>query len=188
MYKWLREIHLIAGLLALPMLLMYGVSAVELSHPQLFRSAPVTRSFTVDVGAASDPDAILDDLSARAGIEGEVLDIRRQGDSLHLTLERLATRYEIVLDATGKARVEERTGGVMHLLNRIHHVAGVWHRVGVIDLWGVWVIVASLALGGVAVTGVWMWTRRPAERRLGLIFVVASLTYAGTLLVLIRLA
>ena len=40
MYPTLRTIHLLCGALALPMLLMYAVSAVQMAHSKWFRLKP----------------------------------------------------------------------------------------------------------------------------------------------------
>ena len=49
MYPTLRTIHLLCGAFALPMLLMYGVSAVQMAHTKWFSLTPVISESTVQL-------------------------------------------------------------------------------------------------------------------------------------------
>lgn len=40
MYRWFRNIHLWLGLLAFPMLMMYGISSIGMAHHAWFSGKP----------------------------------------------------------------------------------------------------------------------------------------------------
>lgn len=58
MRKWMRNIHLLMGLLSLPFLLMYGLSAVQMAHPKWFKPQPVLTKQTIAVSPEQVGDAL----------------------------------------------------------------------------------------------------------------------------------
>jgi hypothetical protein len=84
--------------------------------------------------------------------------------------------------------VKTTVGGVMAMLNRLHHAAGVAHEVTPLKLWGWAVAAVSLALLCIGATGIVMWFMRRTERAIGLVLLAINLAFALTLIVLIRRA
>ncbi len=76
----------------------------------------------------------------------------------------------------------------MGMLNRIHHLAGFHSASLVMDVWGGWVVAASLCLFLLGLTGIYMWFRLYKERWIGSILLAVSLGYSLTLILLIRSA
>jgi hypothetical protein len=76
----------------------------------------------------------------------------------------------------------------MGMLNRIHHVGGVWHEFTLTNIWGFFVGVVSVSLLVLGATGIYMWFKLHQERVIGTILLVVGLGYGLTLIVLIRTA
>ena len=94
-------------------------------------------------------------------------------------------RYE---RATGETRVRTSATGVMGMLNRLHHAAGLPRSVASLNLWGAAVAIVSCALMLVGATGLWMWFLRRTERAIGVVLLAIDLGFALTLIGLIRRA
>ena len=73
-YRWLRSIHLISGALALPLLVMYGVSAVQMAHGKWFDLKPVAvikHSLHLPAGN-DDGRKMAREAMTRADVHGEI--------------------------------------------------------------------------------------------------------------------
>ena len=147
MYRTVRVIHLIAGLLLAPVLLMYAVSAIQMGHRSWFRLKP-----TVEIAS-------------------------------------VGTTREVRYDAPSNTAVVRTSRlPIMGVLNRMHHMVGLWHPSGALKLWALVVALASIAVAALIATGVWLWMLRKRERRLGLILVAANVVFSLVVLILLRTA
>lgn len=189
-YRTLRDLHLAIGAFCAPFLLVYAVSAVQMAHPRL--TFPESRERTWETTLAPgerDPSAVREALRARHYVRGELLSQRAQDGVLHLAVARPGRRYAIELEtATGAVRVRETVSTPAFLLNRLHHARGLWNREPVANAWGAAVVVVSLGLLLLTLSGVWLWLERPKERRVGLAVLGTSTLFALALVVAIRLA
>jgi hypothetical protein len=191
MYKRLRDIHLVLGLFALPFALVYGLSAAQMAHPSVLHARTETRVWNAVLPAgqaAQTPEAALHALELQEHVGGELKKVSHAGDLLVLHVERPGTAYEVELRAGRYAKISEKRGNTLQLMNRLHHAAGVGGTRPASRLWGWLVVLVSLALLGLGVTGIWMWLSRKSERRAGLVFLVTSTAYALGLLLAIRFA
>jgi hypothetical protein len=184
MYSTLRTIHLLCGALSLPMLLMYGISAVQMAHSKWFSLKPAVTERQVPLpGEYPDARAVARAVMQNTGLRGEITSVA--GNQIRITVP--GTVHEIRYDR-GNATASIRTsiGGTMAFLNRLHHAAGFWHEWGPMKLWAALVGVVSLATVGLAATGLWMWWLRRQERKAGLVLLIANLTFAVVVLSLLR--
>ncbi len=190
MYRTVRDIHLLLGLFAWPFALLYAISALQMAHPEALHanSADSTSHLQLTAAARATPDAARDFLRSHGDVRGTLTKSEKMADTLVLQLERPGTTYDVTVRADGETTIVEHHGNTLRLLNRLHHAASVWSDFGASNVWGALVIMVSLALLGLGVTGIWLWFLRKVERRAGLVFLGVSVLYAGGLLLLIRLA
>lgn len=191
MYQTIRNLHLIAASLALPFLLMYGLSAVQMSHNGWFDMKPSVTERTLAVTAEQgDARAVAREVMDRLpAVRGELQNVQATAAGLNLRIVVPATVHEIrYTRATGVAQIKTSVGGVMVMLNRLHHLAGFGRGVASMNLWGAAVVIVSLALLFIGATGIWMWFLRRTERTTGLILLAINVAVALTLIVLIRRA
>lgn len=190
MYSTLRTVHLLLASLSLPFLLMYGVSAVQMSHGAWFTLTPAVRESVLSLPRdLADGRAVAREATVRAtDVRGELTNVAI-GEEMTLRLVLPGTVHELrYRRETGETRVKTSVSGTMGMLNRLHHAAGLWHEPQPLQLWGVAVAMASVALLLLGASGIWMWFVRRAERRLGVVLLTVNLAVAVALLVAMRLA
>ena len=189
MYRWILNTHLLLGLFCCVFLLMYGVSAVQMSHSRWFSLQPHVSEQQVNLGPGVDARAAARELMDRHGVRGELAQTRKTATGWDFRIIRPGTVYDAVYDASnGNSRVRTSTAGFMGMLNRIHHIAGLWHDYGLINVWGAVVGVVSAMLLVVGLTGVYLWFKIHTERVTGAVLLAGALGYSLTLIVLIRMA
>ena len=186
MYKWLRNTHLFLGLFAFLFLLMYGVSSVQMAHNKWFNNKPkVTESEIALPPGLGDARAIARQLMDGHGLKGELGQVRNT--SFRIT--RPGTVYEVAYSPeTGTAKVKTNVANFMGMLNRLHHIGGVWHDYTLVNVWAVLVAIVSIALIVLSLTGIYLWFKIHNERVIGAVLLTLSLGYSLTLIVLIRTA
>jgi hypothetical protein len=185
----LRNTHLLVGLALFAFLLMYGVSSVQMAHNRWFTLKPATTEsrVTLPAGLAENPRAVARRLMDEYGVRGELNQIRKTETGCNLRIVRPGTVYEIAYSApTGEAQIRKHIAGFMGLLNRLHHVGGLWHEYALINVWGALVGVVSLGLFVMGLTGIYLWFKIHNERVIGTILLAISLGYSLTLMVLLR--
>lgn len=189
MYRWFRNTHLVAGLLAVPFLLMYGLSAVQMSHGDWFSLKPTVTESTVTVASSpvNDGRALARMLMDQEHLRGEIRQVRATDSGFHLQIEHPGTIYRVDYSSqTRQAVIRTSVAPFMGMLNRIHHLAGFQSASLVMDVWGGWVVAVSLCLFLLGLTGIYMWFRLYKERMIGTILLALSLGYSLTLILLIR--
>jgi hypothetical protein len=191
MYSTIRNLHLVFASIALPFLLMYGISAVQMSHDGWFDMKPSVSERPLSLTAGqSDARAIAREVMEQVpSARGELQNVQATPAGVTLRIVIPGTVHEVrYTRATGGAQLKTSVGGLMVMLNRLHHAAGLGHEVTSMNVWGAAVAVVSLVLLLVGATGVWMWFLRRTERAIGVALLAINLAFAVTLIVLIRRA
>lgn len=188
-YATLRNLHLIFGLFSLPFLVMYTVSAVQMAHSKWFTMKPVVTERTVQLqrGLNSGREAARL-LISEHGIEGDLRNVAQKDGKWQMRILTPGVANDVSYDpGTGNAKVKTSANGTLAFLNRLHHAAGLWPEYGPLKLWGIAIGVVSVALVGLAGTGLWMWWKRKQERGTGLVLLLVNLVYAVVVLTLLRM-
>lgn len=191
MYRWTRNLHLWLGLFFLLFLLVYGLSSVQMAHPEWFPMEPTVTEERVPVAAARarDARALAQELRERHGLRGDLRQAEETAAGLRLRIVRPGTVHEVSYRrAAGEASVRTSVATFMGMLNRIHHVGGLWHGYALINVWGVLVALVSVGLVLLGASGIYLWFRVHRERLAGAVLLTLSLAFSLTLVVLIRLA
>jgi hypothetical protein len=189
MYSAIRNVHLFLASIALPFLLMYGLSAVQMSHNGWFDMKPSVREQTLALTPGQDDARAIarEVMEKTPAARGELQSIQQTPARTNLRIVVPGTVHEVrYARATGAATLRTSVAGVMGMLNRLHHAAGLEHEVIPLNVWGWAVAVVSLALVFVGATGVWMWFLRRTERVTGAVLLGINLLFALILIVLIR--
>ncbi len=190
MYRFVKNTHLILGVASFFFLLMYSISAVQMSHDNWFSMKPaVTRaSVSLPPGIPEEPHAIALALSEH-GVRGAIGNATGTGTGFKFEVTRPGTLFDIeYVRATREARIQTRSGGLMIMLNRIHHLSGMSHGYGPTDAWGIFVAAVSVMLILIGATGIYLWFSIRKERLIGLLLLAINLGICVTLLILIRTA
>jgi hypothetical protein len=189
LYKSLRNTHLLLGLFCLFFLGMYGLSAVQMSHNNWFHLKPEVTTQRLRLPSGLEPRAVGELLMNSHGMRGELAQIQQSAPKSSFRIVRPGTVYEISYNASiGDTEARINTADWIGMLNRIHHIGGLWHDYRLLNLWGAIVAIVSAALLALGITGIYLWFKIHRERLIGLILLAVSLGYSVTLLVLIRTA
>lgn len=190
MYPSLRNLHLIFGLLAVPFVLVYSVSAIQMAHMGRLNMISSVRESTLALAPGYDNSRLLAaELMNAYGLKGELTRVQATPESMSLRISVPGTVHEVSYKiATGEANVKTTVSGFLGVMNRLHHAAGLWPAYGPLRLWGGAVLLLSLVMVGLGVTGIWMWWLRRQDRALGLLFISANVLVSLVLLILLRAA
>ena len=188
-YKFLRNTHLLLGLFSCLFLLMYGVSSVQMAHNTWFDLKPhvIESQATLASGLSSARD-IGRQLMDQGAVKGELQQIRKTAGGYSFRVVRPGTVYDVDYAQTGAVKIRTNVANFMGMLNRIHHVGGLWHDYTLTNVWGVFVGMISVMLIVLSVTGIYLWFKIHTERVIGAVLLILSLAYSLTLIVLIRTA
>ena len=185
-YRVLRNLHLAFAMLALPFLLMYGISAVQMAHGTWFNVKPevIERSVSLEPGITDSRQVV-----RRLALQGDLRSVQASGGNWQLRFVIPGTVHDVRYDSqTGVAHIKTSRSGFMGMINRLHHAGGMWADYMPLKLWGAAVGIVSLGTVGLAITGIWMWWLRKKERRFGLIVIVVNVVFAITVLAMMRAA
>lgn len=191
MYQTIRNVHLLLASFALPFLLMYAVSSVQMSHTTWFTMTPAVhqREVPLTAGRTNGRDVARELLGREPALRAEIVEIRDRPDGIDVRLAIPGTVHEVRYDrATGAARVRTSVAGFMGMLNRLHHAAGVRHEMALMNVWGWAIGVVSAATLLIGATGLYMWFARRRERMAGVVLLALNLAVVAILLVWIRRA
>ena len=191
MYRIVRNIHLLLASFSLPFLIMYGISAVQMSHSTWFELKPVVeeREVPLTVGQ-TDARAIAREIMDRErAVKGEVSNIQPGDAGVAMRIVVPGTVHDVRYErASGVARIKTSVAGTMGMLNRLHHWAGFWHEPVSMKIWAVAVAAVSAALVLLGASGIYMWFTRRPERQIGIALLAINLVFALTLLTLLRMS
>jgi hypothetical protein len=189
MYTSVRAIHLLLASFSLPFLLMYGVSAVQMSHNTWFQLKPTVteRQFALAAGTRDGRAVARQLMDRERGVRGEIAGVQETPAGFTLRIALPGTVHDVQYErASGAVRVKTSVAGAMGMLNRLHHAAGLWHEPAALQAWGVAVAIVSLSLLIVGATGLYMWFARRQERLVGAVLLCVNLVFTIVMLALMR--
>jgi len=185
MYKLLRNTHLILGLLLFWVVMMYGVSAVQMAHRIRIETTVTESDMTLAPGL--EPRTLANHLMETESIAGEMGNVSALPGGYRFPVTRAGGNTQVTYDRiSGKVHLRETRTGMLGVLNRLHHFAGLDRETAGRQAWGWMVLVASLGLLILGATGLYMWFRLYKERVIGLILLTLNLVISLGLLAALR--
>ncbi|MDE3194738.1 MAG: PepSY-associated TM helix domain-containing protein [Acidobacteriota bacterium] len=185
MYKWLRNLHLIVGLFALPMILTYAVSSVQMAHRIRIPQSVTEETLALSAGLA--PRAAAQQLMDQRGFSGDFGNAATTPSAVTFAITRVGTRYQVTYNpANGNTHVRTIDTGVWGELNRLHHLNGFGHQNSAMNIWSWLLAVVSVILLTIGATGIYMWFKLHRERAVGIVLLSANLAISLLLLIILR--
>lgn len=191
MFRLMRNLHLIFGLVFFVFALVFAVSSlVFIYRPWLPQSHEDTER-TVQVAAenAATPRALALDMMRHHDLKGDLRDIEQTEDGMRFVVMRPGTRAEVVYSrGSGEAKIETRRQGFLETLVQLHVNHGFWHDFLPSNAWALLSLLGSIGLFLLGATGIYLWFCHNEERVIGSVLLVVGLIYGITTLVLSRVA
>ncbi len=191
MYRLIRNVHLILGLVFALVLGVYLLSSVRLAHRSWFTATPTVteESLPVDPSQAGTPRALALHLIEEYGLRGEIVRIRPSDEGNFVTvIRRLGTGYQVRYQAGAEqANVKTTRQAFIGMMLSMHFSHGFWHEVGLINVWGAVLLATSIALLLIGASGIYLWFKTFDERIVGSVLLAGGLLFALGLMVLVRI-
>jgi hypothetical protein len=188
MYRVLRDTHLLLGLFLFVFVMMFGVSSLEFSHRSWFGSEPTdsTSTVVVDPGRTSTPRELARHLMEEQGYGGGLHDIRAAEGQILFNISRIGTVHDVrYTRGAREAQVRTRVFPFMSMMTWMHGTFGMHHEYAPHNVWGALMFLTSVGLLVLGGTGLYLWFKLRAERRIGLILLFGNLVFGATLIVLL---
>ena len=184
MHRTIRTLHLICGLCALPFLLLYFASGVQMAHRSWWHVAPQVTEQSFTLPKNLDPREV----ARRLPLRGELEQVfsAPAGQTLLIARPGVASRVSYS-PSTGEVRVRVTTAGFLAVLTGLHRATGMDHGFLPLNVWSVALALMSLALAVLGATGLYMWFQARAMRTTGFILLAAGGGMAFALIISMRL-
>lgn len=183
-----RVAHRTFGLASALILLVFGVSAVQMTSGPWARPKATMSEIqaTLPLGL-EEGQALLTELSVRGLARGELDYVRLSSAGIAMRVTQPTAHYDIdYTRATGVTVIKTGRLGLFGVLNRLHRTAGLWHADWTNRIWNGVLILTSLSLISLALTGIRLWLERRRERMGGSISLALSTFIGAGLLLSIR--
>ena len=187
-FRLVRTSHLVTSLITAPFLLIFGISALQMTHRGWFPLQPAKSQIELTEPAGQENARTLAaTLMSRDLIRGEIDFAQSTPASIKLRTTQPAANFDVsYIRATGQTTIKVATLGPMAILNRLHHTAGLWHDTWPNQIWNGILVFVSLGLIGLGGTGLWLWFERRRDRAFGFVLLAVSVGFSLTVLTLIR--
>jgi hypothetical protein len=206
--KLLLNLHLYLGLLSFPYLIIFGISSLNFNHPFEFtraESAPTTWQEPINVPnlprlakEMSGDEKTATKAKANHQVR-EALGLFgnqrpwneskwKDETTYHASLIRPGRRYEVDVDLkTNTATVNEFRPSIFSVIKGLHGFHGTMPGSAFISTWTFYTELATLTVLFAGISGIILWTRRPRERKVGLIMLASTALFSIALMIYITL-
>ena len=188
MYRVWRDTHLLLGLFVSAFVMMFGLSSLLFSHRGWFATGPAETESTVvvDPAQASTPRALARHLMKEQGYRGGLHDIRDAEGLVELSIRRMGTVHDVrYTRGSREARVKSRVFPFMNMLAWMHTTFGMQNDYAPHNLWGALMFLTSVGLLALGGTGLYLWFKLRAERRIGLVLLGGNLAFGAAMIALL---
>ncbi len=190
MYQLMRNVHLILGLVFVIAISIYTVSSVRLAHRSWFTNSPTIteQTYSVDPTQANTPRELGLYLIQEHGIHAEIFRIQPPKENqFQFRMRRIGTNFVVsyTCGAT-EAKVRTTQTNFMGMLTSMHFAYGLWHDDQSINVWGIVLLLTSIALFLIGATGIYLWFKTYEERVIGSILLAIGLVFSLGLMIIVR--
>ncbi len=193
MRNLILQIHLYGGLICASYLILFGLSSLNYNHHPAFTepgTEKVTYERTVAVENLPDNKILSAAIRDSLGLMGYPIPPTMRRDTsgvFHFNLVRPGKQYTIhFFPAEHRIRIEETRRGYWEVIRQLHGLMSLPGS-SFMSLWGVY---KELCVWGVlfaSASGVYLWTARRSERRIGWLLLGAAAGGSMLLMLYVRL-
>ena len=191
MYKLIQNLHIALSLITTPFLLIFAISSFFIAHNFLDFSSYEKKIEQIKLNnALTDPSELAILFSKDHGIRGKLVDQSvDESGRIKLSIYRPGKLSKIAIDTnTSIATVVHETRDLFGFTIPLHESSGPKSDNFGEKCWDLAVLVFSVLLIFVLITGLLLWLYRSKDRTNALIFLGISVTYSVCVLCVIRLS
>ena len=191
MFRLMRNVHLILGLLFFFYALLFAVSSLVIIYRPWLKPTRSEQEQTVRVAAdrAQTPRDLALELMQNQGLKGDLRDIKEEGETVRFVIARPGTSSDVKYAAsTGEVKIKTRREGFLETLVHLHTNHGFWHGFMPANAWSLLSLLGSVGLFLLGATGIYLWFCHHEERVIGFVILGVGLIYSLAALVLSRTA
>ena len=191
MFRLMRNLHLIFGLVFFVFALVFAVSSLVIIYRPWLPLAREDTERTVKVAAenAGTPRELALEMMRDHDLKGDLRQIEQTEDGMRFVIVRPGTRSEVEYSsANGEAKVKTQRQNFLETLVQLHVNHGFWHDFLPANAWALLSLLGSIGLFLLGATGIYLWFCHHEERVIGSVLLVVGLIYGITTLVLSRTA
>lgn len=189
MYKIIQNLHIALGLITTPFLLIFAISSLFIAHNFLNFSSSEKEIEQIKLNTTlTDPSELASLLSKDHEISGQLVNQSvTESGNIKLSIYRPGKLSNIVIDTnTNIAIVEHETQGLFGFTIPLHEISGPISHSLEEKYWDIAVLIFSVLLICVLITGLLLWLYRSKNKTNGLIFLGISVTYSVCVLCVLR--
>ena len=185
MYRTIRTLHLILGLVSSLFLLLYAVSALQMAHRVKLHPTITEDDISLPAGMQARPVAL--QLMNERSIDGEIGPVQSNPSGFRFNVARPGAQWTVTYQSTtGQTHLHTERRDFLGMLNRLHHLNGLRHEDQTLNAWGWALAIVSVSLLLLGLSGVYLWFRLHNERTVGSILLAANLIVSLVLMVTLR--
>jgi hypothetical protein len=174
----MRVTHLYTGLFLVPWMMVYAISAFCLNHYTWFDALKLTPKWATVREARYTPDATF----PKAPQEQAIVLLRHldlegphnimgapNANQLSLWRSCAAGNYRITWQRQNSRLLveQQQPASFYSFVNNLHFIRGYPHPYLATQVWAVVVDITAISTIIWVISGIWLWARKPRERRLG---------------------
>jgi hypothetical protein len=192
MFQFMRNTHLVLGLLFVAMVLVFALSSMVIIYRPWMPTddaEPIERVVAVAPEAASSPRSLALELMRSHDLKGTLGPIEEDAEAIKFRIFRPGTEVRVEYNrASGEALLKTRRWGALQMLVQLHVNHGFWHDDGPANAWAAFSLLTSIGMLLLGVSGIYLWFMHHQERLIGGVLLGVGFGYAIVTLTLIRLA
>ena len=165
-WRTLLTIHVYAGLLCVPYLIIFSLSSLNFNH-HFLSEAPLREeqqgSKQLDLSPQEDLEAFSEVILDSLGLFGWFLpwDSYQDSSLTHIEISHPGKRYEIEVNPKGKTQVSVKTESSAHLFKILHFLGeDIPHAPWWVNSWKYYQRLTVYAMLFWVVSGVYLWSRK----------------------------
>ena len=170
MRNFILKIHLYGGLLCSPYLLLFGLSSLHYNHhftqpgdDRVTWTHPIRLDTSIEKREMG--QAVRDSLGLMGW--GPWWEVRQNDTETRVQITRPGKKYNVrIPNQGGVAEVEEIRLGYWRVINSLHALMRVPNST-FMSFWGIYTEICTWVVLFSAASGVYLWTARKSERRIG---------------------
>ncbi len=190
MYRLMRNIHLVIGLLFVLMAVIFAISSLAVIYrPWLpMGSQENEQTVQLDVAPGAEPRTVALDLMRNHDLRGDLLNIQQRDGQVTFRVFRPGEEAQVTYDeASRQAVVKTRRWSFLQTLLQLHTNHGLHHEFLPAQLWSLISFLTSLGLIALGATGIYLWFGNHKDRVIGGALLALGLLYGLSTLTMARM-